>query len=110
MGGEHPKQVDLENNSPKFPVNGSPFLTQKKPEMDDQDHKKMMGAHRMPPASVMTRLILIMVWRKLIRNPNTYSSLLGVIWSLVSYRYIFLLLFSYHHQDFIFQLHVELNN
>ena len=40
----------------------------------------------MPPTSVMTRLILIMVWRKLIRNPNTYSSLIGVIWSLVSYR------------------------
>ncbi|PQQ20857.1 PIN-like protein [Prunus yedoensis var. nudiflora] len=34
----------------------------------------------MPPASVMTRLILIMVWRKLIRNPNTYSSLIGLIW------------------------------
>ncbi|KAI0523275.1 hypothetical protein KFK09_005670 [Dendrobium nobile] len=41
----------------------------------------------MPPTSVMTRLILIMVWRKLIRNPNTYSSLVGVIWSLVSYRW-----------------------
>lgn len=41
----------------------------------------------MPPTSVMTRLILIMVWRKLIRNPNTYSSLIGVIWSLVSYRW-----------------------
>ncbi|XP_010922067.1 probable auxin efflux carrier component 1b [Elaeis guineensis] len=41
----------------------------------------------MPPASVMTRLILIMVWRKLIRNPNTYSSLIGVIWSLVSFRW-----------------------
>ncbi|KAL0424642.1 UNVERIFIED_CONTAM: Auxin efflux carrier component 3 [Sesamum radiatum] len=45
------------------------------------------GARKhMPPASVMTRLILIMVWRKLIRNPNTYSSLIGLIWSLVSYR------------------------
>ncbi|KAG0489187.1 hypothetical protein HPP92_007998 [Vanilla planifolia] len=41
----------------------------------------------MPPTSVMTRLILIMVWRKLIRNPNTYSSLIGVIWALVSYRW-----------------------
>lgn len=41
---------------------------------------------QMPPASVMTRLILIMVWRKLIRNPNTYSSLLGLIWSLVAFR------------------------
>ncbi|KAL3512176.1 hypothetical protein ACH5RR_024893 [Cinchona calisaya] len=41
----------------------------------------------MPPTSVMTRLILIMVWRKLIRNPNTYSSLIGIIWSLVSFRW-----------------------
>ncbi|KAH6802182.1 Auxin efflux carrier family protein [Perilla frutescens var. frutescens] len=45
------------------------------------------AAKHMPPASVMTRLILIMVWRKLIRNPNTYSSLIGLIWSLVSFRW-----------------------
>ncbi|GLT99892.1 hypothetical protein SLE2022_172990 [Rubroshorea leprosula] len=42
---------------------------------------------QMPPASVMTRLILIMVWRKLIRNPNTYSSLIGVVWSLIAFRW-----------------------
>ncbi|KAK1425715.1 hypothetical protein QVD17_21070 [Tagetes erecta] len=42
---------------------------------------------QLPPASVMTRLILIMVWRKLIRNPNTYSSLIGLIWALVSFRW-----------------------
>ncbi|MBA0651228.1 hypothetical protein Goklo_018581, partial [Gossypium klotzschianum] len=41
----------------------------------------------MPPASVITRLILIMVWRKLIRNPNTYSSLIGLTWSLISFRW-----------------------
>ncbi|KAK4493437.1 hypothetical protein RD792_011559 [Penstemon davidsonii] len=41
----------------------------------------------MPSTSAKTRLILIMVWRKLIRNPNTYSSLIGLTWSLVSYRY-----------------------
>ncbi|KAL8268935.1 hypothetical protein R6Q59_002733 [Mikania micrantha] len=46
-----------------------------------------MAGKQMPPASVMTRLILIMVWRKLIRNPNTYSSLIGLIWSLVSFRW-----------------------
>ncbi|XLR27091.1 hypothetical protein HN51_040315, partial [Arachis hypogaea] len=40
----------------------------------------------MPPTSVMTRLILIMVWRKLIRNPNTYSSLIGLTWSLISFK------------------------
>ncbi|OAY79279.1 Auxin efflux carrier component 1 [Ananas comosus] len=45
------------------------------------------GATAMPPTSVMTRLILIMVWRKLIRNPNTYSSLIGIIWALVSFRW-----------------------
>ncbi|KAA8541353.1 hypothetical protein F0562_025328 [Nyssa sinensis] len=44
-------------------------------------------AKAMPPTSVMTRLILIMVWRKLIRNPNTYSSLIGLTWSLVSFRW-----------------------
>lgn len=47
---------------------------------------KVGRATAMPPTSVMTRLILIMVWRKLIRNPNTYSSLIGLIWSLVSFR------------------------
>ena len=55
-------------------------------------HPKVKGGasdgkpSQMPPASVMTRLILIMVWRKLIRNPNTYSSLIGLVWSLVAYR------------------------
>ncbi|KAL4610762.1 hypothetical protein ACB092_08G075000 [Castanea dentata] len=42
---------------------------------------------QMPPASVMTKLIFIMVWRKLIRNPNTYSSVLGIAWSLISPRF-----------------------
>ncbi|KAL6955837.1 Peptidyl-prolyl cis-trans isomerase pin4 [Sarracenia purpurea var. burkii] len=57
-----------------------------------QLHPKVVGVHdsgtgkHMPPASVMTRLILIMVWRKLIRNPNTYSSLIGLVWSLVAFR------------------------
>ncbi|KAH0668732.1 hypothetical protein KY289_023225 [Solanum tuberosum] len=56
-------------------------------------HPKLAGGQdagmgkQMPPASVMTRLILIMVWRKLIRNPNTYSSLIGLIWSLISFRW-----------------------
>jgi auxin efflux carrier family protein len=44
--------------------------------------------HQMPPASVLTRLILIMVWRKLIRNPNTYSSLIGLVWSLIAFRLV----------------------
>ncbi|KAM0056702.1 putative membrane transport protein [Helianthus debilis subsp. tardiflorus] len=47
----------------------------------------IVGGKAMPPTSVMTRLILIMVWRKLIRNPNTYSSLIGLVWSLVCFRW-----------------------
>jgi len=53
------------------------------------DPNAVAATTAMPPTSVMTRLILIMVWRKLIRNPNTYSSLIGVIWSLVCFRWNF---------------------
>ncbi|KAL8137581.1 hypothetical protein V2J09_003582 [Rumex salicifolius] len=42
---------------------------------------------QMPAASVMTKLILVMVWRKLIRNPNMYASIIGLVWSLISYRW-----------------------
>ncbi|KAH7677269.1 Membrane transport protein [Dioscorea alata] len=56
-------------------------------EHNVKDGVKDVKAVAMPAASVMTRLILIMVWRKLIRNPNTYSSLIGLIWSLVSFRW-----------------------
>lgn len=38
------------------------------------------------PAGVMMRLIVTMVWRRLIRNPNTYASVLGLTWSLISFR------------------------
>ncbi|CAN4106505.1 unnamed protein product [Withania somnifera] len=65
------KEIEIEDGSKK--VVG---------EMEEGEKKTQM-----PPASVMTRLILIMVWRKLIRNPNTYSSLIGLIWSLISFRW-----------------------
>ncbi|KAF3518971.1 hypothetical protein DY000_02063824 [Brassica cretica] len=50
-------------------------------------NKSQQQAKVMPPTSVMTRLILIMVWRKLIRNPNSYSSLFGITWSLISFKW-----------------------
>lgn len=74
------KEIEIDDVS-KFPSRVSPYSCHKK--VDEGLEKKT----QMPPASVMTRLILIMVWRKLIRNPNTYSSLIGLIWSLVSFRY-----------------------
>ncbi|CAL4901682.1 unnamed protein product [Urochloa decumbens] len=39
------------------------------------------------PAGVMMRLIVTMVWRRLIRNPNTYASVVGLTWSLISFRF-----------------------
>ncbi|CAL4894996.1 unnamed protein product [Urochloa decumbens] len=39
------------------------------------------------PAGVMIRLIVTMVWRRLIRNPNTYASVVGLTWSLISFRF-----------------------
>ncbi|KAF0904175.1 hypothetical protein E2562_032554 [Oryza meyeriana var. granulata] len=70
----------------KFPVSGSPYVAPRKKGGADVPGLAE-AAHPMPPTSVMTRLILIMVWRKLIRNPNTYSSLIGLVWSLVSFRW-----------------------
>lgn len=62
---------------------------EKEIEIEDGSKNMEEGEKKtqMPPASVMTRLIFIMVWRKLIRNPNTYASLIGLVWSLVSFRW-----------------------
>lgn len=46
------------------------------------------GKKETPPASVVARLIIITVWRKLIRNPNTYATVVGLIWSLIAFRYL----------------------
>ncbi|KAH7677282.1 Membrane transport protein [Dioscorea alata] len=56
-------------------------------EHNVKDGVKDVKTVAIPTASVMIRLILIMVWGKLFRNPNTYSSLIGLIWSLVSFRW-----------------------
>ncbi|KAM6554136.1 hypothetical protein CsatB_014898 [Cannabis sativa] len=95
--GEH-NQVEVEEGLNNMKYNngimngGSPYSSnnfQKKVEdvVDVGGGRGGQKKNQMPPASVMTRLILIMVWRKLIRNPNTYSSLIGLIWSLVSFRW-----------------------
>ncbi|XWS23607.1 hypothetical protein CRYUN_Cryun28dG0029300 [Craigia yunnanensis] len=46
-----------------------------------------VSKQEMPNAVVMLRLILIVVGRKLSRNPNTYSSILGLLWSLISFKW-----------------------
>ncbi|MQL79795.1 hypothetical protein Taro_012229 [Colocasia esculenta] len=39
------------------------------------------------PSSQMVKVILRMVWWKLVRNPNSYASLLGLSWALASCRW-----------------------
>lgn len=57
-------------------------------EQEQDETKKDGGEVGKPPASVMLRLILTMVWRRLIRNPNTYASVVGLVWSLIEFRYV----------------------
>ncbi|KAL5202999.1 hypothetical protein ABZP36_013951 [Zizania latifolia] len=54
---------------------------------DGGEGAERAGRQQNAPAGVMTRLILTTVWRRLIRNPNTYASLLGLTWSLVAFRF-----------------------
>ncbi|XP_061360517.1 auxin efflux carrier component 2-like [Gastrolobium bilobum] len=64
----------------EYPLSGC----KREVNIEERDANKKQ---QMPHGSVMTRLILIMVWRKLIRSPITYASLLGLAWSLISFRW-----------------------
>ncbi|GLJ26603.1 hypothetical protein SUGI_0516610 [Cryptomeria japonica] len=82
FGNKAEEGLSREKEEPRLSKFGSSSTAELHPKSHDAQNTKLM-----PPASVMTRLILIMVWRKLIRNPNTYSSLIGLTWSLVSFRW-----------------------
>ncbi|KAL9314685.1 hypothetical protein ACSQ67_020137 [Phaseolus vulgaris] len=64
----------------KDPVLGSHHMNENI-ERDSNRRKEM------PRASVMINLILTMVWRNLMRNPNTYASVSGLVWSLIFFRW-----------------------
>ncbi|XP_059590872.1 auxin efflux carrier component 6 [Vitis vinifera] len=57
------------------------------PVAEEEDPKATATGQDMPRTHVMLRLILTMVGRKLSRNPNTYSSVLGLLWSLISFKW-----------------------
>ncbi|XP_068647329.1 auxin efflux carrier component 6 [Aristolochia californica] len=62
--------------------------TPKAPATEEDDTQLEDDTNQeMPRAFVMLRLILTMVGRKLSRNPNTYSSILGLLWSLISFKW-----------------------
>ncbi|GMN48367.1 hypothetical protein TIFTF001_017547 [Ficus carica] len=58
-------------------------------EAEEENPKRAAAesSQEMPNALVMLRLILIVIGRKLSRNPNTYSSVLGLLWSLLSFKW-----------------------
>ncbi|THU68797.1 hypothetical protein C4D60_Mb08t07620 [Musa balbisiana] len=60
----------------------SKFVVRKEDEIEMEGEAEQ----EMPAALVMLRLILTVVGRKLSRNPNTYSSILGLLWSLISFK------------------------
>ncbi|KAJ6300657.1 hypothetical protein OIU76_021454 [Salix suchowensis] len=82
--GNRPGPIGVDRDGPVLSKLGSSSTAELHPKSAANGEVK---ATVMPPTSVMTRLILIMVWRKLIRNPNTYSSLIGLTWSLVSFKW-----------------------
>ncbi|KAM3712995.1 hypothetical protein ACJW31_01G221300 [Castanea mollissima] len=58
-------------------------------DLEEEANFKASRSHmklQMPPTSVIIKLVFIMVWRKLVRNPSTYASVLGLIWSLIAFR------------------------
>ncbi|KAL5992987.1 May act as a component of the auxin efflux carrier [Asimina triloba] len=58
-------------------------------EEQDSKNNNANANQQMPRTVVMLRLILTMVGRKLARNPNAYSSILGLLWSLISFRFVY---------------------
>jgi auxin efflux carrier family len=88
FGNRHNFKVeDIDKSGPRFDKFGSTSTTElrpKLPEDEDEENKKDM-----PPTIVMVKLISVMTFRKLIRNPNTYSSIVGVVWSLLAFRWHF---------------------
>lgn len=65
------------------------------PVAEEEDPKATATGQDMPRTHVMLRLILTMVGRKLSRNPNTYSSVIGLLWSLISFKWVCLLTWSH---------------
>nr|TKR75547.1 putative auxin efflux carrier protein 10 [Populus alba] len=75
-------QINGRHTYPDHPFNGAA------PQQDNiAAAASTAKKQQMPPATVVARLIAMMVGRKLVRNPNTYASLLGLLWSLISFRW-----------------------
>lgn len=75
------ESILLDKEGPNLSKFRSSSTAELHPKSHDEKHKQMLFA------SVMNRIIPIIVWKKLFRNPHTYSSVIGLIWALISFRY-----------------------
>ncbi|CAL9750077.1 unnamed protein product [Musa acuminata subsp. burmannicoides] len=82
-GGQGDKDVGAGEKDLSF-RSTSKFVVDKE---DEEEELEVEGDQEMPAAFVMLRLILTVLCRKLSRNPNTYSSILGLLWSLISFKW-----------------------
>ncbi|KAL9314421.1 hypothetical protein ACSQ67_019873 [Phaseolus vulgaris] len=55
-------------------------LSEGKNEVKNEEGGAYSKKQQMPATSVVTRLVLTMVWRNLVRNPNTYACATGLAW------------------------------
>lgn len=65
--------------------------TEKEHESEEEqmeEIKEEINEEQMPPSqSMVLKLIVIRVYKKLIKNPNLWASVLGIIWALIAARY-----------------------
>ncbi|OIW03592.1 hypothetical protein TanjilG_05136 [Lupinus angustifolius] len=88
-GAHDHKEIELTVSPRKVESNRKTLVECQEKDNEHEEGEKVIEEKPKtnPRASVMIRVLLTMVWRKLIRNPNTYASIIGLIWSLVSYRW-----------------------
>ncbi|XP_015962416.1 auxin efflux carrier component 8-like [Arachis duranensis] len=61
-------------------------VVQSKQEEEEEEEEEKREAIR-SKRKMKILLILITVWKKLIRNPNTFATLIGLIWSTIQFRW-----------------------
>ncbi|KAK7411956.1 hypothetical protein VNO78_03401 [Psophocarpus tetragonolobus] len=99
--GSSASQTIGSSSVPNFPHQTSASIDEHEPEIEEVLEQSIMASQnemstegsdankktQKPRASVILKLILIMVWKNLIRNPNTYASVIGLVWSLIFFRW-----------------------
>lgn len=60
----------------------------KEEQMEEIKEETTEEEQMAPSQSMVLKLIVIRVYKKLIKNPNLWASVLGIIWALIAARYV----------------------